>query len=110
VFTASLLLALEQVLDRYGLKADPELGVFVGVPNRHQLDFHVAADKRVIASLTTLAAFTSAGYRDAPGVLSPNVYWWRPSGLRRISTLSPDGPRIEVDDELQPVFETLMRR
>ena len=42
---------------------------------------------------------TSPGARlsDAAGVVSPNVYWWRPSGLSRISTLTPDGPRIEVD-------------
>jgi len=107
MFTASLLLVFEHVLDRYGLKADPDLGAFVGVPNRHQLDFHVAADARAIPSLSTLAAFTAAGYRDSAGVVSPNVYWWRPSGLRRISTLTPDGPRIEVDAELQSVLETL---
>jgi hypothetical protein len=29
MFTASLLLVLERVLDRYGLRADPDLGVFV---------------------------------------------------------------------------------
>jgi hypothetical protein len=110
MFTASLLLVLERVLDRYGLKADPELGVFVGVPNRHQLDFHVVADARAIPSLNTLAAFTAAGYRDSPGVVSPSVYWWRPSGLKRISALTPDGPRIEVDAELQSVLEGLSRR
>lgn len=110
VFTASLLLVFEQVLDRYGLRADSDLGAFVGVPNRHQLDFHVVADAHAIQSLNILAAFTAAGYRDAAGVLSPNVYWWRPSGLRRISTLTPDGPRIEVGAELQAVLETLVRR
>jgi hypothetical protein len=107
MFTASLVLVLEHVLDRYGLRADPDLGAFVGVPNRHQLDFHLAADARAIPSINVLAAFTAAGYRDSAGVLSPNVYWWRPSGLRRISTMTPDGPRIEVDAELQAVLETL---
>jgi hypothetical protein len=110
MFTASLLLVIEHVLDRYGLNADPDFGAFVGVPNRHQLDFHVAADERAIPSLNTLAAFTAAGFRDSAGVVSPNVYWWRPSGLKRISTLTPDGPRIEVDTELQYVLETLTRR
>ena len=110
LFTASLLLVFEQVLDRYGLKADPGLGAFVGVPNRHQLDFHVAASARAIPSLNTLAAFTAAGYRDSAGAISPSVYWWRPSGLRRISTLTPDGPRIEVDTELHSVLEALTRR
>jgi hypothetical protein len=110
MFTASLLLVLEHVLGRYGLKADPDLGAFVGVPNRHQLDFHVVAGARAIPSLSTLAAFTAAGYRDSAGAVSPNVYWWRPSGLRRVSTLTPDGPRIEVDTELQTVLETLARR
>jgi hypothetical protein len=74
------------------------------------LDLHVAADARAIPSLNVLAAFTAAGYRDAAGVVSSNVYWWRPSGLKRISTLTPDGPRIEVDAELQAVLETLVRR
>jgi hypothetical protein len=110
VFTASLLLVFEQVLARYGLRADPDLGAFVGVPNRHQLDFHVVADAHAIQSLNILAAFTAAGYRDAAGVLSPNVYWWRPSGMRRISTLTPDGPRIDVDAELQAVLDTIVRR
>lgn len=80
---------LGHVLDRYGHQVDPEVGAFVGVPNRHQLDFHVAADSRAIPALNTLAAFTAAGYRDSAGGVSPNVYWWRPSGLRRISTLTP---------------------
>ena len=109
MFTASLLLVFEHVLDRYGLTADPALGAFVGVPNRHQLDFHVVADARAIPSLSTLAAFTAAGYRDAAGVVSPCVYWWRPGGLRRISALTPDGPRIEADAELQSVLEALTR-
>jgi hypothetical protein len=110
MFTASLLLVLEHVLDRYGLKAHPDLGVFVGVPYRHQLDFHVVADARAIPSLNMLAAFTAAGYRDSAGVVSPNVYWWRPSGLQRISALTPDGPQIEVDAELQSVLEALTQR
>ena len=110
MFTASLLLVFEHVLGRFGLTADPGLGAFVGLPNRHQLDFHVVADARAIPSLNLLAAFTAAGYRDSAGVVSPNVYWWRPSELRRISTLTPDGPRIEVDPELQSVLEALTRR
>lgn len=106
---SGLLLALLRDPEGANLKANPDLGAFVGVPNRHQLDFHVAADARAIPSLNMLAAFTAAGYRDAAGVVSPNVYWWRPSSLRRISTLTPDGPRIEVDIELQSVLETLTR-
>lgn len=110
MFTASRLLVFEQVLDRCGMTADPDLGAFVGVPNRQQLDFHVAADARAIPSLNTLAAFTAAGYRDTAGALSPNVYWWRPGDLRRISRFTQDGPVIEVDEELLAVFEELTRR
>lgn len=98
------------MLDRYGLWADPDLGAFVGVPNRHQIDFHLAADARAIPSPKPTRRVHHGRLSRLHRVLSPNVYWWRPSGLRRISTLRPDGLRIEVDDELQAVLETLVRR
>lgn len=75
------------------------------------LDFHVTADARAILSLNMLAAFTAAGYRDAAGAVSPNVYWRRAGTLRQVPELTPDGGlRIHVDDELGPVIEALARR
>jgi hypothetical protein len=110
MFTASLLVLIEHVLGRYHLTANPDLGVFVGVPNRHQLAFHVLTDASAIPSLNMLVAFTAAAYRDSAGVLSPDVHWWRPVGLTQVSRLTPDGPRIEVDTELTAVLEQLARQ
>lgn len=110
LFTASLLLVLEDVLAGYGLAADPAFGVFAAVPTRHLLALHVPAGAAAVPSLNMLAGFAAAEYRDAAGTVSPDVYWWRPGGIRRISELTPDGVQIQADEELLPVLEALIRR
>jgi hypothetical protein len=110
MFTASLLLVLDEVVARYGYRIDPELGVFVAVPFRHQLNFHVLADATVIPSLNTMTGFAAAGFRDSAGPVSPNVYWWRAGQLEQVSRSTPDGPVVEVGSELAAVLERLAGR
>ncbi|QGN59202.1 hypothetical protein [Nostocoides sp. HKS02] len=107
VFTASLLLILDEVLDRHDFAIDPELGAFVALPNRNQLDFHVLRERSAVPSLQLLAGFAAAGYRDATGPLSPDVYWWRPGSIERVSRLSDDGVRIEVSPDLAERLDAL---
>lgn len=100
VFIGSQLLLLDEVAARHGFAIDPDLGAFVAIPNRNQLVFHVPRDRSVIASLQLLVGFAQAGYHDAVGPITPDVYWWRPGAVERISSIAEDGPRIEVGAEL----------
>ena len=100
LFTASLILVLDEIVPRYGHTIDPELGVFVGMPFRHQLCFHVPRDETAAPSLHLLAGFAATGNRDSAGPVSPSVFWWRPQSLERISIPDDDGIRIEVGPEL----------
>ena len=107
VFTASLALLLDEVVQQYGFDIDPANGALFGVPNRNQLDFHVLRDASAAASLRLLAGFTAAGHRDAPGSVSPAVFWWRPSEVQAISRLDGDGITIEVGPDLADVLNRL---
>lgn len=109
MFTASTMLLLPEVVGRYDAPPDPDLGVFVAVPNRNQLDFHALRGEDALASLKLLVGFAAAGYQDAVGALTPEVYWWRQGGFERISRQTPDGIRVEIGPELSAVFEHLVR-
>lgn len=107
LFTASLILILEELLRRDHIELDPQIGAFVAVPYRHQLDFHIPRDADAIPSLQLLASFAAAGYRDSAGPVSPSAYWWRPHAIDRISVLSDDGIRIEVSPELTEILNQI---
>ena len=107
LFVASLILILDEVVARYGYSVDPEVGVFVAIPHRSQLDFHVPRDQSAIASLKLLAGFAAAGFRDSAGPVSPDVFWWRPGGIERVSTTTIDGTHIEVGPDLTDVLNRL---
>jgi hypothetical protein len=107
VFTASLVLVVDEVVARYGYRVDPDVGLLVAVPHRHQLAFHVPSDGAVVAAMNALVRLAGAGYRDAPGAVSPDVYWWRPGRVERVSRATPDGARVEVGAELSRVLMRL---
>jgi hypothetical protein len=107
MFTASRLLVLDDVVARLGLHVDPDLGVFVAAPYRHQLDLHVVRDVTAVPSLQLLAGFAHAGFGDSAGPVSPSVYWWRPHAIERVSTVDDDGVRIEVGPELGELLNRL---
>lgn len=100
LFVASLVLVLAEVLGGQRVEFDPDVGVFVAMPYRHQLDLHVPRDASAIPSLQLLAGFAAAGYRDSAGPVSPSAYWWRPDALERVSSIDDDGIRIEIGPEL----------
>ncbi len=106
MFLASTLLVLDHVLAREGVAVGPS-GVLVAVPFRHQLDVHVIEDLSVVASLSLLAGFARAGYDDAAGQLSPDVFWWRDGALERLTVNTPDGIRIEAGPEFTQLLNNL---
>ena len=108
VFTASLILILDEVVARYGHRIDPEVGAFVAIPNRNQLDYHIPRDTSFLPSLQLLAGFSAAGYRNAPGQVSPNVFWWRPGHIEQVSRVTDDHKvMIEIGPELAEVLNGL---
>jgi hypothetical protein len=107
MFVASTLVVLADVLAGLGIPPPGPRGVFVAVPFRHQLAFHVLHDATAIPSLNVMAAFARAGYDDAPGPVSPDVFWWRDGVLERLTVNEPDGIRIEVGPELTDVLNEL---
>ena len=109
MFIASLLLILPEVVSRFDAPIDPELGAFVALPHRHQLDVHVLRDATALPSLQVLTSWALAGFDGAPGAVNPDVYWWRPGEYQRLTTVGPDGIRVDVGPELDAVLERLER-
>jgi hypothetical protein len=105
MFTASKLLVLEEVLAEQRLDHVKENGVLVVAPFRHQLAVHPIRDSSVVPALQGLALFAQLGHDDAPGPLSPHVYWWRAGSLRQLSRRGPDGVEIQPDDDFSEVLE-----
>jgi len=104
MFTASTLIVLEEVLERQRLAVDPENGVLVAVPFRHQLAIHAIRDASVVPSLNGLVRFAQLGHDGGAGALSPEVFWWRAGELRRISHRGPDGTEVRADSDLTEVL------
>ena len=83
----------------------------VAVPNRHTLLVHVIEDETVVASMQALYRATTDLFRDGPGSISDQPYWWHDGAL----TLIPhqlQGKRIQVappDDFVRLLEATLER-
>jgi hypothetical protein len=52
-------------------------GALVGVPNRHALLWHPIEDLRVVRAMTAMAPLIQGLFRDGPGSISNQLYWWR---------------------------------
>lgn len=110
MFTATKLLILDEVLAEQRIQHRPENGVLVVAPFRHQLAVHAIHDASVIPALNGLALFAQLGHDDAPGPLSPHVYWWRGGELRQLSRRGPDGTSIQADADFTEVLERVSGR
>ncbi len=109
-YTASRVLALENVVREVTGKQLTGDGALVAMPFRHQLAFHAIHDTGVIASLSAMTSFAASGYADTPGAISPYVYWWRDGTLVQLSDRDEDGEglRIVVGEEFQELLERLV--
>jgi len=58
------------------LPPDVANGALVGVPNRHALLWHPIEDLRVVRAMTTMAPLIQRLFRDGPGSISNQLYWW----------------------------------
>ncbi len=104
--TASKVLVLRDVLRRtYGEREFPD-GVLVAVPNRNELlVWPIEGDPLRVTPL--LGRLAELDFTDAPGPLSPSVFWWRDGELTEVAALGSDG-RVAIERGSE--FEALARR
>lgn len=111
VYTASTALLLPEQLSRLTGASSWEHGWLLALPNRHQLVVHVVQDMTVLGAIQGMARFAHLGYADAPGPLSPHVYWWSGAGYEQLTQEEADGSTaIHVDGRFADVLERLAGR
>ncbi|WTX00261.1 DUF1444 domain-containing protein [Streptomycetaceae bacterium NBC_01309] len=108
-FTASRVLVLDELAERVGGEGIGPDGALVAMPFRHMLAFHPIVGMDVIPSLNALAAFAAYRHEEAPGPVSPYVYWWRRGRLTQLSERDEEGQlSIVVGGEFQALLERLL--
>lgn len=98
-FVASLALVLPELLAAHDA-ADLGGGVLVAVPCRHRLLYRVVDGPDAASAMTRMLRAAAAGFRNAPGPLSPDVFWVRDQRWSRVSRLVDGRPRAEVGPAL----------
>ena len=71
-YVASRVLGLADLLP-----AGTANGTLVGLPNRHALLWHPIEDLQAVRAMTAMAPLIQRLFRDGPGSISNQLYWWR---------------------------------
>lgn len=89
---ASRVLLLDELLATYAGTEAPAHGALFVVPNRHVLAAHPVEGLGVIAAARLLVQIVQIEHEDAPGPVSPHVYYRAADGaVERISRIEDDG-------------------
>lgn len=103
-FVATRVLALERWLEH------PH-GAFVVVPNRHLAIFHPIEDANAFQAMYDLWAMAQQPFREGPGSLVPDLYWWTPGRFMKVPMVIDEAaqscsaePPVEVVAVLQAVM------
>jgi hypothetical protein len=109
VYTGSRALLLPDLATELtGQRVREEFGWLMSVPNRHQVVWHIIEDATVIPALNGMAGFTAMGYADAPGSVSPHVYWWNGTSYEQLTHVREDGGlTVLVSPAFQAVVESI---
>lgn len=108
VYTASQALRMPDLAAELTGEEPGEFGWVMSVPNRNQLTWHMIRDINAVLAINAMAVFARLGHSDAPGPLSPHVYWWDGSGYQQLTETGPAGDvRVVVSAEFQAVLERL---
>jgi len=83
----------------------PELSAIIDRCLCKPRDQRYGSAAELVAALEGLALFAQLGHDDAPGPLSPHVYWWRDGRLRQLTERGPDGTVVHADEEFTEVLE-----
>ena len=103
-FVASRVLALERWLD---VKA----GALVVIPNRHLAIFHPIVDDHAIQAMDDLWAMAQQPFREGPGSITPDLFWWTPGRFMKIPVTvdeAQESMSVEPPAELIEVLKTVM--
>jgi hypothetical protein len=109
VYTASRALLLPHLATELtGKRVRDEFGWLMSVPNRHQVVWHVIEDDGVVSAINGMARFAAMGYSDAPGPLSPHVFWWNGTSYEQLTDVSDDGGlTVRVSPAFQAVLDSI---
>ncbi|MEI2277295.1 hypothetical protein OHC50_07435 [Paenarthrobacter ilicis] len=112
VYTASKALLLPGLAaELTGRQTRDGHGFLMSVPNRHQVVWHVIGNDNLFSVLNGMVRFTAMGYSDAPGPVSPHVYWWNGSGYEQLTEVKEDGGiAIHVSPAFEAVLEATLPR
>lgn len=106
VYTASRALLLPQLATELtGQRVREEFGWLMSVPNRHQVVWHIIEDAAVVPALNGMARFAAMGYADAPGPVSPHVFWWNGTSYEQLTHVRDGG---ELTIRVSPAFQTVL--
>jgi hypothetical protein len=105
-YVASKALVMRHVLSTlFGDQEYPH-GVLVAVPGRHLMYVHPIESPNVVPSLNTMAYLARLRYRDEPGALSPEVYWWDGATLTPVTA---DGAvQVPVDGRFRAALDAVV--
>ena len=87
-FTASWALLLDEAVDL------PPDGALVVVPSRHALLAHPLRDGDAVRAVQVLLGIAHRHFAEAPGNLSPDLYWFHDGGLHRLPTEETDDGQL----------------
>ena len=100
-FTGSTALVVDHLVRRFNPGVDASQGLLVGAPFRHQMAWRVLdGTPDSAAALNNLFRFSMLGFSDAPGPLSPNLFWVRGDDWRQVTRIEADQAHVDVDEEL----------
>jgi hypothetical protein len=106
-YVASKALVLRHVLSTIHGDREYPHGVLVAAPGRHLLYLHVVESPRVVPSLETMTYLARLRYREEPGALSPDVYWWDGGGLWPVT--AGGAVRIQLGSGFHAALEAVTR-
>ena len=94
-FMTSRVLDMPEFLNEAVGSPDAPHGVVIAMPTRHQLAFRVAHDRDFLYAVSGMTDYVAYCYTTSKTPLSPNIYYWWPHGLDRI-TFPKEGGGLEI--------------
>jgi hypothetical protein len=104
-FTASLALTLPETVRRFSVDEHGGRGTLVAVPGRHRLLYRPVDAPGAGDALERMFEVARVEYRDAPGPLSPNVFWVRNNRWVPVTSVERGKPRL-IPGELRDALKS----
>lgn len=99
-YVASLSLCLPDLVEALEPGAEGGRGMFVAVPNRHQLAYRPVIGLSSLMSVQRLALFAKSRHASGVDPISPNVYWVRGGNWSQLTFNRGERVSIHVSAEL----------